>query len=275
MIANDSRIVKKVNDWWVFAVLYPIMAVSVIYIGNDNTFQQLLVIPSFYSDVLIAFLSTYGIGYYFRNLFFFIGRKFNWENQLRQRLIYQFISGLLLPTFTLVITEIIYLNVLEIPLQESSIFYLEMPLIILFCAIINLIYSFLYFRQYSSALHGEFSRTQRESAKDTFIASSGNQFTSIAGEDVSYFISQNKICFLVTTAGKRYLYDATLKKLKDTLPQHAFFQPNRQIIIARKGIRSYQRKGTRRLELQLHPPSDEPVIVAKTKVAEFLKWLGD
>lgn len=261
---------SEVNDKWVFFALYPVMAIAIIYIGNDNSIEKLLLIPSFYSDILIAFLCTYGIGYYLKWLFHHINQKFNWQNQLKQRLIYQSISGLVAPIVILVSIEIVYLFFLGIPLKESSVFYLEMPLIILFCSIINLIYFSLYFHQYNTIL--QIGLELPKKPKDTFIAKSGNQFTNIPQEEVSYFVTQNKICFLITSSGKRCVYDTTLKKLRDTLPQEDFFQPNRQFILARKGISSYQRKGTRRLELELKPPSDQPVIVAKTKVSEFLEW---
>ncbi|SMO91298.1 hypothetical protein SAMN06265379_11438 [Saccharicrinis carchari] len=58
-----------VNDRWMFIWVYPVLALLAVHIGNDNTFDQLLHIPSYYSDIAFALTCVYLTGWYFRVLF--------------------------------------------------------------------------------------------------------------------------------------------------------------------------------------------------------------
>ena len=45
-------------DKWLFRVVYPLMALSVIHVGNDNRVAELLRNPTYYTDLLVAALLT-------------------------------------------------------------------------------------------------------------------------------------------------------------------------------------------------------------------------
>lgn len=270
-----AAVKSGVNDKWMFLILYPVMALSVIFIGNDNSFTKLLSIPSFYTDLILAFICTYGVGLYFRSLFIRIDQKFDWDVQLRRRLVYQAVWTLLVPTITLILIEIAYLNYIEIPIKESSVFYLELPVILLFCTIINFIYLLLYYQKHTLEVKASNPRPLGNPAKDHYLVKSGLQYVNVRQEEISYFIVKNKITFLVTTDGRSLVYENTLKRLSDELTSQDFFQLNRQVIATRRGIVSCKQTGTRRLEIILTPSTDEPVFVAKTNVTQFFGWFND
>ena len=141
---------SKVNDKWMFVFLYPLIAVLVVHTGNDNSFQKLLTIPSYYSDLLLAFLCTYAVGFYYRQLYRKLHQKFGWNTSFKKTWRYQLTWALLVPISTIIIIEIIYLVfLLNIPVSQSSVFYLELPLVSLFCILINLLYLALYFRKHN------------------------------------------------------------------------------------------------------------------------------
>ncbi|MCB0636121.1 MAG: LytTR family transcriptional regulator DNA-binding domain-containing protein [Lewinella sp.] len=265
-----KRAHTEVNDSWMFLFLYPMMAVAIIFIGNDNSLRKLLSIPSFYTDLLVAIACTYLAGWYFRVLFRRLERDFDWDTQLRQRLRRQLVLGVLLPTAVLVAIEVAYLFLAGIVWAKSSVFYLELPIIILFCTIVNLVYFFLYYRQHQLTRQ----QAMATAPEAIFVAGAGKRIEHIPQSDVAYFITREKVTFLVTTGGRRHVYEATLKQLGEDLPNHHFFQLNRQVIATRQGIASSQRTATRRLEISLRPAADEPVFVAKTKVTAFLDWLS-
>ena len=265
--------ITKVNDKWIFLLVYPFIAVLTVHIGNDNSFQELLSLPSYYTDLLFALICTYTAGWYFRWLFFKLDRRFNWDTQLRQRLIFQFIYGLMIPIMAIISVEMIYLEfLLGLAVSQSSIFYLELPLIAIFCIIINLIYLMLYHRQHYFATTGNIKK--QSSYKNNFVVHAGIKSINIPENDVSYFIIQEKSTFVTTCGGRQYLYDDTLEQIRKDISPMKFFQLNRQIIAHRRSIVSYERTDTRKLSIELTPKVVKPVFVSKTKTSEFLHWLN-
>ncbi len=265
---------SPVNDKWIFVLLYPVMAISIVHIGNDNSLSKLLTIPSYYSDLLLAFGCTFSVGLYFKWFFNRINQKFDWGNQFKQRLFHQAIWGIAIPTVFIICIELIYLSLIHVDLNESSIFYLELPLVALFCALINLIYFILYYRKHNLDILTTLDDTRSKVDKDYFIAKSGAQAVKIPKSKISYFIVQGKVTFLATTEGKKYVYDFPLKELASSVSPNDFFQLNRQILANRNSILKYHQTPTRRLEIELSPASNQKVFLAKTKASEFAEWLA-
>lgn len=160
---------STVNDKWIFGLLYPVMAISIVHIGNDNSLSKLLTIPSYYSDLLLAFGCTFGVGFYFQWFFVRIDQRFDWENQLKQRLFHQAIWGIFIPTVFIICIELIYLLLIHVDLNESSIFYLELPLVVLFCLLINLIYFILFYRKHNLNMLTRLNDTSSKIDKDYLV----------------------------------------------------------------------------------------------------------
>lgn len=271
----------KVNDRWVFLLLYPVIAFLSIHIGNDNTLPELLRLPSYYTDLIFAFVFTFAAGWYIRWISYRLERKFNWDTQLRQRLAYQITYGCLVPVVAIVAFEMIYLEfLLGLPISQSPIFYLELPLITVFCVLINLIYLMLYHRKHyftaTTDLIGQSKQGVHGLAtpyKNNFVVHAGVKSINIPEAEVSYFMVQQKSTFVFTTDGRQYLYGASLGEIGKEVSPDGFFQLNRQIVAHRRSIVSCQRTDTRKLKIELYPEANVPVFVSKIKTPEFMRWL--
>lgn len=269
---------QQINDKIVFLVVYPIIALLTIHIGNDNTFRELLRIPSYYTDLLLAFTMVYLTGFYFKALFKKIDNRFNWTNKLRERIWYHAFYGILLPVTVIIVVEIVYLIfLLKIPLHESSVFYLELPVIATFCTLINLIYIILYFRIYTTGLTRPITDFQGKeisvSVKTNFVVNNGLKVLNIPAEDVSYFRVLDKSTLLVTKDGRQYLYNSSLENLIENIDRTKFFQLNRQVIAGRASIKAYSHTETRKLGITLQPEMKDEIFVSKNKASTFLQWL--
>jgi hypothetical protein len=280
---NTTRHISfRVNDRWIFLFIYPIIALLSVHIGNDNTFRELLKIPSYYTDLLLALLCVYGLGIYYRWFFYKVEQKFDWELQLQSRIIHQLIYGQILPMACIIGLEVLYLKfILEIPLHESSVFYLELPVVGIFCILLQLLYSILYYRRHHLELKGvielqkdKISFIESKDYKKGFIVNSGTRTLPIHEEKVAYFIILEKSTFLVTSDNKRYIMNSSIDKIVKTLNPSRFFQLNRQIVINRNNILSYSHTDTRKLEIEVLPEPGEHVYVSKTRASQFIKWLN-
>lgn len=263
-----------IHDRWLFIFVYPVMAVLSLHIGNDNPLKVLLGLPSYYTDLLLAFALTFGLGFYFRRVFRWMDINLGWQKNIRKRFIYHIGLGVFVPVITVVGIEIIYLTMLRIPVTDSSVFYLEMPVAALFCVLVNLIYLQLYYHSHTQKITAKINKSTPEIPVVNFVVKTGSQTLNIPENQVAYFAILEKYTFLVSTEGKQYLYDLPLEKIREKVSTQAFFQLNRQVLAQRNCIRKFHQTETRRLLIELNPPLSYPVYVAKTKVAKFNQWLG-
>lgn len=269
-----------VNDRWLFWFVYPIMALAVVHIGNENPLPVLLRIPSYYSDLLLALVCTFTVDLYFRRLFKKMDQHFSWNDGLQRRLGRHLIYGILLPSMVLVGLEVLYLVfLLEIPLSQSSVFYLETPIIVTFCALVNLLYATLYFRRYNTLLTHELKQEQDKVKlvkvvhKQQWVVEHGLQSIHIPTEQVAYFAVKQKVTWLTTFGGQEYAYGKSLEEVKKEVSPRQFFQLNRQVIAHRKAILSSERTETRKLKMHLNPSMSDDVFVSKSKAPEFMEWM--
>lgn len=245
------------------------MGISFVHIGNDNTLIQLLKIPSYYSDLLLSLSVVYLLGYYFRRVFSWIDKHCSIESVLNKRIKYQILLGLLVPSFFIVLTELVYLTIINIPLSKSSILYLELPVSLSFLIVINLIYVILYYHNYTSKL------SRNKPVEDTYIiGKQGPHSVNVPMSKISYFFVKEKLTFVVTIDGRKLLIDMSLAELNKVLSPEEFFRINRQFIIGRNSLIQYTSTKTRRLKIDLYPPFGEDVFIAKKNTSSFKAWLS-
>lgn len=267
----------KVNDRWIFIYVYPILAIAILHIGNDNTFLELLKIPSYYTDIILSLSVIYIVGFYIRRVQQQLENKLDWDKQLNTRINFQLLLGLLIPAVFAVTVEILYLKIINIPIANSSIFYLELPVITIFLLIINLIYFILYYRLHAMAIHSDLQSLvikKNETPPEFIIAKQGNQMVQIPLDAIAYFFSKDKLTFLVTEENRHLLYDKTMKEVVEILPQDYFYRLNRQLIVKNSSIKKFSRTDTRRLKIELSPPLNEDIFMAKAKIPTFITWLN-
>lgn len=271
-----NKIEVNINDNWILRYVYPILGISFVHIGNDNTLKELLQIPSYYSDVILAISVIYLLGFYIRWIFKRMFKHFDWETQVNNMIHYILLWSLLFPVIFAISVEIVYLFFINIPIADSSIFYLELPLVIAFLMIINLIYFILYFRQHTISINSERKTRVSEnnhSQPEFLMAKQGTQMIQVPIHAIAYFISKDKLTFLVTEGNRHLLFDKTMKEVMDVLPKDQFYRVNRQLITQKSSIKKYTRTDTRRLKIELSPSLNEDIFLPKAKAPFFINWL--
>ena len=276
MAAGQHTHTSKINDRWLFYVVYPLLALALVHTGNENSLRQLLQIPSYYSDLLLAFTCVYTAGFYLRHMQRRAAERFGWDSTSGRRAAWTFLFCFLLPLCTGIGIEILYVVfLLNIPLSESPVFVLELPLAALVLAILNLLYFFLYYRAYTRQvlLQKEDASTPGNVYPPHFLVYAGSQALQIPAEDVAYFMIREKNLFLVRFSGENFLMESSLEDLAKKADPAGFFQLNRQVIASRRSIQSWSPTDTRKLLVQLFPEPGTEVYVSKARAAVFSRWL--
>lgn len=110
--------------------------------------------------------------------------------------------------------------------------------------------------------------------KNRFLVKQGQKLISIATDNIAYFFTQDKLCYVQTNAGSKYVIDYTLDELTGMLNPALFFQLNRQTIASIACIQSVHTYFNGKLKVELKPLLSNEVVVSRERASEFKDWLG-
>lgn len=111
--------------------------------------------------------------------------------------------------------------------------------------------------------------------KKRFVVRYGEHIKTIDIEEVVYFYTEDKVTFLCTKDGRRYVIDYNLDTLDASLDPKSFFRINRQYIIGIHSIAEMFAYTKSRVLIKLNPPAKHETIVSTERSADFKHWLGD
>ena len=116
---------------------------------------------------------------------------------------------------------------------------------------------------------------QHASYKKRFVVKYGEHIKTITSDEIAYFYTEDKINFLTTKEGRRFIIDFNLDALDAVLDPKMFFRINRQFIISINSIAEMFSYSKSRVLIKLNPPSKHETIVSTERSAAFKSWLDD
>lgn len=109
--------------------------------------------------------------------------------------------------------------------------------------------------------------------KTRFLVKFGSKLLPIGIDQISHFISQDRITFLITNEGKKYPIAPTLDELENSLDPSVFFRINRQVILHVQSIQQVHKHFNGRLKVDLTQQTDEEIMVSSRRATDFQNWL--
>ncbi|MEM1001780.1 MAG: LytTR family DNA-binding domain-containing protein [Bacteroidota bacterium] len=109
--------------------------------------------------------------------------------------------------------------------------------------------------------------------KKRFIVKKGNQFKSYSIENISYFMAEDGLIFLVTHDSIKSPIEYSIDQLEEILDPILFFRINRKYMISVEAVNEIHTYFNSRLLLKLNPPQEEQVIVSRERTSNFKHWL--
>lgn len=119
----------------------------------------------------------------------------------------------------------------------------------------------------------QFSPKPNPTYKKRFLIKVGEKFQQIETEHIAYFLSEDKISFLVTHDQKRLILDNTLDELENMLDPRRFFRINKQFLASYPSIHAIHNYFNGKLKLQLAPDAKMEVLVSREKAPLLKEWL--
>lgn len=118
------------------------------------------------------------------------------------------------------------------------------------------------------------ARLQPRNYRTRFLVKYGTKLLTVNTPEIAYFFSEGRVSFFRTYDDKKMAVDYTLEELEQMLDPSVYFRVNRSHLIGIKSIQKIDEYFGQRLMLQVKPPSKEPVIISREKVAAFKSWMG-
>lgn len=116
-------------------------------------------------------------------------------------------------------------------------------------------------------------QSQTVTYKSRFLVKFGEKIQSVPSDDISYFFSAEKVTYLQTRKGRKYIMDYTLDQLEQWLDPKRFFRLNRKYIASFDSIDEIYTYSNSRLKIKLVHCNDNDILVSREKVGEFKRWL--
>jgi DNA-binding LytR/AlgR family response regulator len=109
--------------------------------------------------------------------------------------------------------------------------------------------------------------------KSRLVVKLGDRIRHVETNEVAYFYSEDKVTFILTKKGERFIVNHTLEQLEKVLDPVDFYRLNRKYIAHIKAIDTIDKYFNSRLKIGLNPDVDDEVLISRTKVSDFLNWL--
>ncbi|MBR1407253.1 MAG: response regulator transcription factor [Bacteroidales bacterium] len=119
---------------------------------------------------------------------------------------------------------------------------------------------------------------ERDSSQKTFrrrfIVRLGQKIIPIETADIAYFYVEGKSKYIVKNDGTQYFFDQQMESILDELDPQVFFRISRNFIISSYAIQGIERIYGGRLKILMTTPPETDMIVARSRVSDFMAWLA-
>ena len=109
--------------------------------------------------------------------------------------------------------------------------------------------------------------------KNRFLVKFGDHIQFKNTDEIAFFFADDKITYLVSNDGRRFIVDYKLEQLEDMIDPNFFFRLNRKFIVRIDAVQKIKTLINSRLQVFLKPGFEQEVYVSKEKMSEFKAWL--
>jgi DNA-binding LytR/AlgR family response regulator len=109
--------------------------------------------------------------------------------------------------------------------------------------------------------------------KSRFVVNVGMHIRSVEVEKINLFFSLEKSTFLLDSIGKTYDIDYSLEQIEKLIDPKHFFRISRKYIVNFNAIADIISYSGSRLKLKIVGSKDTDILVSRSRLTEFRRWL--
>lgn len=114
---------------------------------------------------------------------------------------------------------------------------------------------------------------EKKSFKNRFLVRFGEKIQSVAVEEIAFFFSEERVTFLQTFLGRKFVLEATLEQVESQVDPAIFFRLNRKYLCRVDAVDEVLTYSNSRLKVKLKNCPDHDILISREKVGEFKAWL--
>lgn len=109
--------------------------------------------------------------------------------------------------------------------------------------------------------------------KHRFMVRLNDKILPVPVSGIAYFISEDKVTWMYTDEGAKYILDQSLDILSSQLDPAEFFRVSRSCIIASSAVKSIVKLQGGRLKINPRPDTSSEILVSRSRSDDFLTWM--
>ncbi len=113
----------------------------------------------------------------------------------------------------------------------------------------------------------------RPTHKTRLVVKMGDRIRHVESREIAYFYSEDKVTFVITRTGERYMLNYSLEQVEKMMSPDDFYRLNRKYIARIDSIATIDKYFNSRLRIGLKPEVEEDILISRNKVSDFLNWL--
>lgn len=258
-----------------YVVLVPYAAHFLISIRARDTLIHRLQNKYYWIALVYTLFLSYGMALGLAKLSGFLDKHPKLANNSLGRITWQILLGLLLPTLLVIAMTAFYFWFFGENIVDRGYFMFELPIVVLYLALINGFYLLVYFNNQAWAIKRNYLQQQELLSKDKriLINHKGGQLSIKVGQ-IAVIDQISQINWLIMRNGESHILSLSLKEINALLNSSDFFQVNRKQIVNKEVIKRITALSFGKLELTLHIHYENQVTVSKDRAKRFKKWLS-
>ncbi len=119
----------------------------------------------------------------------------------------------------------------------------------------------------------QFKTAEKIEYQRNFLAQFKDKTLVVKAEDIAVFYIKDEKVYLQAFNGQKYPFHKKLDYIESVCDPKDFFRINRQMLVNRKAIESFQDYFNRKVILELNVRPEKEPIVSRLKVSPFKEWL--
>ena len=125
-----------------------------------------------------------------------------------------------------------------------------------------------------SALLSSLAGNQHQTGyRQKFMVRLNDKILPVSVNDIAYFLSEDKVTWMFTSDGSKYVMDQSLDILSSQLDPSRFFRISRGCIISSASVQSIIKLQGGRLRINAKPQCSFEILVSRSRSDDFLQWM--
>jgi len=267
------------KDVKLFLILIPLINVLTYYLTYSSISFSWHTAITFTFDTLEGYLAWLGLRWMIKLL----DTRISFVNHPIKRILTQLLTTttigmLVIITLTELINSIFSSKSVPLSFYTKDIFIISIWFFVANGIYVGLYYFDLW--QHTEKLYQEKSELLNSKSQiqtDALLVKLGKKTQVIQYENIGGFLIESEYAFVCTMNNEKHILDMSLDKIEKTLPAESFFRINRQTLVHRQIIKSYNRIENGKIDIHFKPVLGfiSSAQLSRTKSPEFKQWLKE